>query len=216
MHVSTPGWLITFRLERAGNDAVNVSCPIPLSVPGQPVNEPGDYCSMGARLVSGDRVNRAHSIFRTPRGCAVHTAHSFMQGSHDNHAVIVACQGHLRPGQCGQNLRCPRGLPRQGACQAANKMQGRYSLAARQGVMRGFPRLSAHLLVSAEGCAELIPTPPPTVMEIPRARTVLLRHAPPQTAAPPSRQGHTHTHTHSHPRSPQKQGSTSHWILGRI
>ena len=41
-------------------------------------------------------------------------------------------------------------------------MQGRYSGAARQGVMRGFPCLSAHVSVSDDGCAELVPTPPPT------------------------------------------------------
>ena len=92
MHVSTPGRLVTFKLECTGNDGVSVLCPIPPCVPGKPVNEPGDYCNMGARLVSGNRVNRAHSIFRTPRGCIAHTAHSFMQGSHDDHAVIVACQ----------------------------------------------------------------------------------------------------------------------------
>ena len=77
------------------------------------------------------------------------------------------------------------------------KMQGRYSGAARQGVMRGFPCLSAHVSVSDDGCAELVPTPPPTIIEMPRARMVLLRQAPSQHAAPPSRQGHSTSRFHT-------------------
>ena len=106
MHVSTLGRLITFRLECAGNDGVRVLCPIPLSVPG-------------ARLVSGDRVNRAHSIFRTPRGCSAHTAHSFMQGSQDDHVVIVACHDYL--GQANADRICLRRAP----VKLLIKMQGR-------------------------------------------------------------------------------------------
>ena len=74
MHVSTPGWRIAFWLECAGDDGVCVSCPFPLRVPGKPVNEPGDYCSVGQAIGWCQAiVYTARIVFSAPHRDVQHT-----------------------------------------------------------------------------------------------------------------------------------------------
>ena len=77
------------------------------------------------------------------------------------------------------------------------KMQGRYSGAAQRGVISGLPCHSDQSGFRAEGWAELIPIPAPTVIEIPRAQAVWLKREPVQSGSPPSRQGQTTSGSHT-------------------
>ena len=95
MHVPTPGWRVTFWLKCAGDDGVSVPCPFPLRVPGKPVNESGDHCRVGARLVSGDHVNCAHSVAHSD---APHTRRTHTH----THARMTQSDQSPEPARTGQ------------------------------------------------------------------------------------------------------------------
>ena len=108
MHVSAPGRLVVVRLEHVGDELVGVTSPCRLRITLEPVDEPFYYSTVSARLVVGYRLDCAHSVFCTPRGCTVHAMHSLMQGPHHDHPAVVTCQRYLGPCQHGQNLpSCP-------------------------------------------------------------------------------------------------------------
>ena len=62
MHVTALGWLVAFRPECLGDYVVGALCPCPRCIVLQPVCHSFYYCTMCARLVMGNCVDRAHSV----------------------------------------------------------------------------------------------------------------------------------------------------------
>ena len=78
MYVCAPTGLIPFWLQFCGYGCVCVVCVVcivPFGLSEKPVHQFCGYYMLPAGLVVGDRVQRAHSVFRVPRGRGVHTAH---------------------------------------------------------------------------------------------------------------------------------------------
>ena len=66
VYISAPTRVVPFWLEFKGNRHVSVICTVPCSVAKKPVHCICYYFSLGAWLLVGDRVHRAHSVFCGP------------------------------------------------------------------------------------------------------------------------------------------------------
>ena len=73
MYVCAPTGFIPFWLQFRGYGGVGVVYVVPFCPPEKPVHDIRDHDILRARLVVGDCVYRAHSVFCVPRGRRVHT-----------------------------------------------------------------------------------------------------------------------------------------------
>ena len=73
--IRIPSWGIPLGLEIWWDVPVCVPLVVPAGVVAKPASQPFACLLLHARLVVSYCIHRAHSVFRAPRGCRVHTAH---------------------------------------------------------------------------------------------------------------------------------------------